>query len=255
MRPRVGVEPAALLEDRHVHGLRAVLELLPVLVVRLVLPPEPPVVDLAPDRDLVEVDQRQMPEDALVEDQVGGARTSDQRHRAVPQRGGPERQRELERSAREVPVPEVVVVDHVRRDALEVRVAEMSELPLGRPAVAPPPRADPPVAPLLARRPRERVLRVEAVPDPRLEHASGLVAAANVDDDRGVTALSVEDAPADEPLACRLVRRPLDDRRERASADRQVDVRRQRDPVARRDPLVVQEARLVARRRARLRHG
>ena len=48
-------------------------ERLPVLVVRLVLPPEPPVVDLAPDRHLVELDQRQVREDPVVEDDVARA--------------------------------------------------------------------------------------------------------------------------------------------------------------------------------------
>jgi hypothetical protein len=48
---------------------------------------------------------------------------------------------------------------------------EMGELPLDERAVAPPPRADPAVAPLLARGPRQRVVRVRAVVRPGVERA------------------------------------------------------------------------------------
>ena len=65
-------------------------------------------------------------------------------------------------------------------------------------------------------RPRQRVVRVDAVLLPRGERAARLVAAAAVDDDRGVAAPREPDAPADEALARRLVRRPLHDRRQRA---------------------------------------
>jgi hypothetical protein len=92
--------------------------------------------------DLVEVDQRQVTEDPLVEDDVGGARPGDQGERAAPERPGPERERQLEGATREVAVPEVVVVDDLRRDADEVRVPEMSELPLHEAAVLTQPRPD-----------------------------------------------------------------------------------------------------------------
>ena len=62
------------------------LELVPVLVVLLVLPPEAPVVDLAADRHLVELDQRQVAEDAVVQHEVGRARAGDQADRARPER-------------------------------------------------------------------------------------------------------------------------------------------------------------------------
>ena len=154
VRARVRVEPGALLEDRHVDELRAMPERLPVLVVHLVLPPEPPVVDLASDRHLVELDQRQVREDPVVEDDVPRRRAGDERDRARPQRGRAERQRQLERAARPVAVPEVVVVNHLRGDALHVRVLQVGELPLDEAAVAAAPGADPPVRPLLDRRPR-----------------------------------------------------------------------------------------------------
>ena len=160
VRARVRVEPAALLEDRHVDQVRPRPELLPVLVVHLVLPPEAPVVDLAPDRHLVELDQRQVAEDPVVEHDVARARPRDQRHRARPERRRAERERQLERAAGPVAVPEVVVVDDLRRDALDVRVPKLRELPLDEAAVAPAPGADPPVRPLLARRPRDRVVGV-----------------------------------------------------------------------------------------------
>ena len=63
VRAGVGVEPAALLEDRHGHPLGPVAELLPVRVVLLVLPPLAPVADLAAERDLVELDQGQVAPD------------------------------------------------------------------------------------------------------------------------------------------------------------------------------------------------
>ena len=163
VRARVGVEPAALLEDRHGHGLGAVVELVPVRVVLLVLPPLAPVADLAAEHDLVQLDQRQVAPDAVVQDQVGRARAGDEADRARPDRGSAERERELEGPARPVAVPEVVVVDHLRRDALEVRVALVQQLPLDERAVAPPPGPDPAVAPLLADRPRQGVLGVDAV--------------------------------------------------------------------------------------------
>ena len=241
MRAAVGIEPTALLEDRHLDLVGAVMELVPPLVVRLVLPPVAPVVDAAPDHVLVELDQRQVPEDAVVQDDVACARARDQRQRARPQRRSAERQRELERAAREVPVPEVVVVDHLGRDALQVRVAEVRELPLDEPAVAAPPGADPSVRPLLRRDPRERVVGVDAVLRPGVELALRLVAPAHVDDDGRVPAAREPDAPGDEPLARRLVRRPLHDRRQRSARARKVDVCRERDAVARRHPLVVQQ--------------
>ncbi len=255
VRARVRVEPAALLEDRNVHGVEAVPELLPVRVVRLMLPPCPPVGHLPADRHLVEIDQRQVTEDPLVEEERRRARAGHERHRAVPQGGGAERQRELEGTAGEVPVPEVVVVNDVRRDADEVRVPEVRELPLDGAAVAPAPGADAAVAPLLAGRPCERVLRVDAVEDPRVEQALRLVAAADVDDDRGVPALGVEGTPRDEAVAGRLVRRPLDDRRERPVGEGKVDVGGDRDAVAHRHPPVVQQARIVARLGRRVSHG
>ncbi len=251
VRARVRVEPAALLEDRHADGLGTVPELLPVAVVRLVLPPLAPVVDPAPDHHLVEVDQRQVAQDPLVQEQVGRARPGDERHRAVPERRRAERQDELEGAAGEVAVPEVVVVDDVRGEAAEVRMPDMGELPLHDAAVAPPPRPDAPVAPALAGRPGQRVLRVDAVEHPGHELPVRLVAAAHVDDDRRVPALGEEDAPGDEPLAGRLVRRPLDDRRKGAVGKGQVDVGGEGDPVARRHAAVVEQARVVAGGRAR----
>ena len=241
MRAAVGIEPTALLEDRHLDLVGAVMELVPPLVVRLVLPPVAPVVDAAPDHVLVELDQRQVAEDAVVQDDVARARARDQAERARPQRRRAQRQRELERAAREVAVPEVVVVDHLRRDALQVRVPEVRQLPLDQPAVAAPPRADAAVAPSLARRPRERVVGVLAVVHPRRELPVRLVPPAHVDDDGGVPAAREPDAPGDEPLARRLVRRPLHDRRQRSARARKVDVCRERDAVARRHPLVVQQ--------------
>ena len=71
VRARVRVEPAALLEDRHGHRLGTVVELMPVLVVLLVLPPLAPVADLAADHDLVQLDQRQVAPDPVVQQQVG----------------------------------------------------------------------------------------------------------------------------------------------------------------------------------------
>ena len=230
VRAGVGIEPAALLEDRHRHRLGAVVEPVPVLVVLLVLPPLAPEADLAPDRHLVELDQGQVAPDAVVQQQLAGARGGDQADRARPDRGRAERQRELERAARPVAVPEVVVVDHLRRDALEIRVPLVHQLPLDERAVAPAPGADPAVAPLLARRPGQGVVSVDAVLAPRLELALRLVAAAHVHDDGGVAALREPDAPADEALARRLVRRPLADRRVRAARERQIDVRRECTP-------------------------
>ena len=115
------------------------------------------------------------------------------------------------------------------------------QLPLDERAVAAAPGADPAVAPLLAGRPGERVVSVDAVLAPGLELALRLVPAAHVRDDGGVAALREPDAPADEALARRLVRRPLVDRRVRAARERQVDVGRERDAVAHRHPLVVQQ--------------
>ena len=46
---------------------------MPVLVVLLVLPPLAPEADLAADRDLVELDQRQVAPDAVVQQQVARA--------------------------------------------------------------------------------------------------------------------------------------------------------------------------------------
>ncbi len=247
MRARVGVEPAALLEDRDRHGLGAVPELVPVLVVLLVLPPLAPVADLAADRDLVQLDQRQVAEDALVQHQVARARAGDQADRARPERSGAEGERELERAAREVAVPEVVVVDHLRRDALEVRMAEVHQLPLNEAAVAPAPGADPAVAPGLAGRPGQRVLRVDAVVPPGVEHALRLVAAADVEHDCRIAALGEPGAPGDEALAGRLVRRPLDDRRVRAAREWEVDVGGEVDAVTGRHPLVVQQPDVLQR--------
>ena len=96
-------------------------------------------------------------------------------------------------------------------------MAEVRELPLDKPAVTPPPRTDPSVRPLLRCNPRERVVRVDAVLRPRVEVATGLVPPAHVDNDSRVAALGEPDAPADEALARRLVRRPLHDRRQRAA--------------------------------------
>ena len=250
MRAGVGIEPAALLEDRHGHGLGPVAELVPVGVVLLMLPPLAPEADLAADRDLVELDQRQVAPDAVVQHQIAGARARDQADRARPDRGRAQRQRELERAARPVAVPEVVVVDHLRRDALEVRMTLVQQLPLHERAVAAAPRADPAVAPLLARRPGQRVLGVHPVLAPRRELALRLVAAAHVGDDGGVAALREPDAPADEALARRLVRRPLVDRRVRPARERQVDVGRERDPVPHRHPLVVQQPNVEEAHRA-----
>ncbi len=244
---RVRIEPAALLEDRDVDLLGPVPEALPVLVVHLVLPPVPPVVDLPPDRHLVELDQRQVAEDPVVEDDVARARPGDQRHRARPEGRRAERERQLERSARPVAVPEVVVVDHLRREALHVRVLEMGELPLDEAAVAPAPGADAAVRPLLARGPGDRVVGVLAVVGPGGELAVGLVAAANVDHDGRVAALREPDAPGDEALARRLVRRPLHDRRQPLPSEGKVDVGRQRDAVAHRHAAVVQQADVVGR--------
>ncbi len=242
VRARVRVEPAALLEDRDVDLLRPVAELLPVVVVDLVLPPGAPVVDLAADHDLVELDERQMAEDAVVEDDVARRRPRDEGHRARPERRRPERQRELERAPRPVPVPEVVVVDHLWRDATDVRVAQMRELPLDEAAVAPAPGADAAVRPRLVGRPGDGVVRVAAVVRPRGKDALRLVAAAHVHDDRCIAAAREPDAPVDESLARRLVRRPLDERGQAVPAERQVDVGGQRDPVAHRDTAVVEQA-------------
>jgi hypothetical protein len=241
MRAGVGIEPAALLEDRHRHGLGAVMELMPVRVVLLVLPPLAPVADLAPDRDLVELDQRQVAPDPVVQHQVGGTRARDQADRARPDRGRSERERELERAAGPVAVPEVVVVDHLRRDALQVRMPLVHQLPLDERAVAPAPSADPPVAPLLAGCPGERVVSIDPVLAPGLELPLRFVPAAHIRDDGGVTALRKPHAPAHEALARRLVRRPLVDRRMWTARQRQVHVGGQRDAVPRRHPLVVQK--------------
>src|SRR5262245_2327226 len=102
-------------------------------------------------------------------------------------------------------------------------MAEVGELPLHEPAVTAAPRADAAVAPLLLRGPGQRVVRVDTVLLPRREGSARLVAAAAVDDDRRVAAPREPDAPRDEALARRLVRRPLHDRRQRPGPERQVD--------------------------------
>src|SRR5436190_510970 len=84
-----------------------------------------------------------------------------------------------------------------------------------------PPVADPPVRPLLIGGPGDGVVGVLAVVRPGGEVTLGLVAAAAVDDDGAVTAFCEPGAPGDEALARRLVRRPLDDRRQALAAERQ----------------------------------
>ena len=80
---------------------------------------------------------------------------------------------------------------------------------------------------------------------PGLELALRLVPAAHVGDDGGVAALREPDAPGDEAVARRLVRRPLVDGRVRAGGAREVDVGGERDAVPHRHPLVVQQPNLA----------
>src|SRR4051794_33850442 len=97
-------------------------------------------------------------------------------------------------------------------------MAKVRKLPLHEPAIAAAPRADPAVRPLLAGRPRQRVVCVLSVVLPRGEVAVRLVAPTDVDDDGGVALTREVDAPGDEALARGLIRRPLDDRRQTAAA-------------------------------------
>ena len=233
-RPGIRVVPAALLKGRRRDASVLVRdsEAPPVLVARRVLQPLPPVRDLPPDRALVHLDDRQMGPELRVLEQTRALRAGHGRQVRLPDHGRGEREEQLEGAPEVVTVPEVVVADHVRRHAGEVRASERRGEPLREAAVAAPPHPDLPVAPRLPGHPCEGVVAVLDLGNVRVENALRLETAATILNDERVPALRPPDAVLDEHIPAALVGRPRQDGGERTSGSGQIDVRRKPHPVA-----------------------